>query len=240
MRNPQDLQTAIELASQARRICKANHLEDEPIAANADHLLGMIYFYQAGDKPPTSEQFAAARDAWKHTLSIATRKGMLALEARCLTYQAELHFRAGLVDDADKYSESAVKLHEQVGAYPNLQFMALVTRAQVLRAKQENDPSRAMLDQAIALVESPRATTTGAETERAEYFSQFSVAFDLLVDWNVADGHLDAALQAAEAGRNRTFLDQVRAAGVDLAQFAQRLAARTSARRRAAGPRPLQ
>src|SRR6185295_12428862 len=56
----------------------------------------------------------------------------------------------------------------------------------------------------------------GAEAERAEYFAQFGTAFDLLVDWSVEAGKLDEALVHAEAGRNRTFLDQIRAAGVDL------------------------
>ncbi len=86
---------------------------------------------------------------------------------------------------------------------------------------------------AIDLVEAPRAATVGAESERAEYFSQFVAAFDLLVDWSVAEGDYDKALAAAEQGRNRTFLDQMRAAGVDLRPVAARHAAGRSADARA-------
>ncbi len=57
--------------------------------------------------------------------------------------------------------------------------------------------------------------TTGAEFERAHFFAQYSLAFDLLVQWSVEDGRTWDAVRFAESGRNRTFLDQVRAAGVD-------------------------
>ena len=50
----------------------------------------------------------------------------------------------------------------------------------------------------------------------AQFISRSSAAaFDLLVDWNVEQSRWDDALSYAEAGRNRTFLDQVRAAGID-------------------------
>ncbi len=72
------------------------------------------------------------------------------------------------------------------------------------------------MQEAVKTLESPRAGTIGAETERANYFADFASAFDLLVGWNLELGRIPEAFAAAEEGRNRTFLDQLNLAGVDL------------------------
>src|SRR5262249_23237165 len=45
---------------------------------------------------------------------------------------------------------------------------------------------------------------------------QFANAFDLLVSWNLEAGRVADAFAFAERGRNRTFLDELSLAGVDL------------------------
>ena len=48
------------------------------------------------------------------------------------------------------------------------------------------------------------------------YLAQFASAFDQLVDWSLQAGRIDQAFEYAGRGRNRTFLDQLSLAGVDL------------------------
>ncbi len=151
---------------------------------------------------------------------------------------------------SDAQLQEAIGLHRTLEAYPSLQFIALVDRAQLQRTlsricldwsaversesttdnrepgnrglalRQEADlarlAARQALKEAVTLIEAPRASTTGAEGDRAEFFSQYVVAFDLLVEWSVADGEFKDAIQYADNSRNRTFLDQIRTAGIDL------------------------
>ncbi len=118
-------------------------------------------------------------------------------------------------------AKAAIALLEKYQRLPSLHFSALVNFAQAVREQAEDDEnlkkqSRDLLQQAVELLEGPRAITTGAESGRAQFFSQYTVAFDLLVDWCVRDGDHGRALKYAEASRNRTFLDQVRAAGINI------------------------
>ncbi|REJ92431.1 MAG: CHAT domain-containing protein [Planctomycetota bacterium] len=139
-------------------------------------------------------------------------------------------------EKANHLSMRAQNMIEDVRAYPTLRFVILLNRARLLRrnaevlrrgakmAGQDTSPEAdvnhrnaiQLLTAAIRLVEAPRAATTGAERERAKYFAQFSPAFDLLVDWYAKDEQNDLAFEVAELRRNRTFLEQVKAGGIDL------------------------
>jgi CHAT domain-containing protein len=100
-----------------------------------------------------------------------------------------------------------------------LRCQVLLQRAQVLfklarRDQQVIDAGRiadavAMLEEALKLVELPRASTTGADAERAEFYAHFAPIFDMLVDAYLAAGQRSKALQATEWRRNRTLRDQV-------------------------------
>jgi CHAT domain-containing protein len=72
------------------------------------------------------------------------------------------------------------------------------------------------LYEALILIETPRGMTIGAEEERALYFSQFAPAFDMLIDLLVDQGRFVEAIEVSERRRSRTFLDQLRASGVDV------------------------
>ncbi len=192
----------------ALNICRANQLMEKATAANVLHLAAMLQF-RRGD-------LAAAKKTWQQALEIAQRTGQTAVAFRCLSYLGQLAVKEDNLDEAEAVSRRAVELQEIVQAYPAMHYMALVNRAQVLRKLGRKDEALDCLREAVSVIESPRAETTGGEARRAEYFAQFEPAFDLLVDWSVEDGHWDDALSYAEAGRNRTFLDQVQAAGIDL------------------------
>lgn len=204
----QRLLAARQFADRAQEIVARRGLAEEPETANLLVTVGQIAQRQK-DAPQ-------ARRCWQEARRIADRSGQLPLSAKALTYLALLELEAKNLAAADKLSAEAVAIQQRVEAYPALHSIALVCRARVERALGRKAESLATLARATELVEAPRAATTGAEAERADYFAQFAGAFDLLVDWNAEAGDFAAALSAAEAGRNRTFLDQVRAAGVDL------------------------
>ena len=131
---------------------------------------------------------------------------------------------------AETWSQEADAESTKLKAYPAVRFQILLTRAQVMQAvarihqsqgnSEDADAATAeaidRLYDAIGLIELPRAMTTGAEEERADYFAQFSPAFDMLVDLLVQEGRYVDAIEVAEQRRSRTFLDQFRASGVDL------------------------
>lgn len=136
--------------------------------------------------------------------------------------------RQAALNRAEVLAQEAIERHNKTKAYPSLQFSALVNGAQIFRAQHIvrarsgvggsddlRDKSAAWLREAVDLAARLRTMTTGADYERAQFFSQYALAFDLLVDWCVQDGKLWEALQYAEASRNRTFLDQMRAVRID-------------------------
>ncbi len=205
-----DLGQAASFTEQAHELCRKYDLLEQPAGILVLQLEAMIHL-RKGELGPGEAEF-------KQALVLAQRCRQAAMAAKSLTYLAEIELRRGAAQRAAELAGEALKIHQQVQAYPNLRFMAYLTAARAERELGHGDKAFESLGKAIELVEAPRAATVGAESERAEYFSQFVAAFDLLVDWNVAEGEFAKALSAAEQGRNRTFLDQMRAAGVDLRQ----------------------
>lgn len=147
-----------------------------------------------------------------------------------------------LPHEAEALSLRAYKLVDELQAYPNLCCQVMLQRAQILLKLAERSttflepdtgslPANATtprpdasdcrkqaivaLERALTLVEMPRASTTGADQERAEFYAYFSPIFDLLIDTYVANGQIDKALQSTEWRRSRTLLDQLRVAHLD-------------------------
>ena len=117
----------------------------------------------------------------------------------------------------------AIALLAEPGGYPSLHYAALCNHAQMLQARAQllaaNGEQLAgqaieALEQAIDLLETPRSNTVGRDTARAEFFAQYEAAFDLLVQYCVQRGDPLRALVAAERGRARNLLDQLRTADV--------------------------
>jgi len=229
------LTRALEEAEAAQRAVVAQGTLND-YGGQLAYLRGSILFRQGSPE-------AAA--AWNQALQICRVTGQRCLEARILTRMCEAEMtglaklsspkpgdlsegsspRQAALRRAEAYANQAISLHRQTNAYPSLRFSALVHGAQIVRVRGESavdddwqNASRALLREAVELTAGPRAMTTGAESERAQFFAQYALAFDLLVDWCGRDQKPWEALQYAEASRNRTFLDQVRAAGIDFGE----------------------
>lgn len=180
----------------------------EPVYATALHHRATIAY--------VNDDLETARQEWVKALEIQSAAGDVMQQTRSLVYLAKVTSLQDDNEQAEQLYRRAVELSDDSNAYPTLQYLALCNLAQLLDARGETNEARQLLIQAIELLETPRAGTVGAEVERAATFSQFVGAFDLLVKWSLRDGLTDEAIRWAERARNRTFLDQMRLAGVDL------------------------
>ena len=192
------------------RICRATGREHHEQAAAAHRNLGIVRY--------DARQWDAAHEHWRRALDIHHANGQSLPAAQTWNRLGMLAHRQGHLAEARANFEAARKLLADPSARPIERYSVLCNLAQVLHDQHEFPAALDLLRQAVELVEVPRAGTDGAERQRAEFFSQFSSAFDMLVDWSLEEERFDSAFEAAERSRNRTFLDQLRLAGVDLRQ----------------------
>jgi len=132
------------------------------------------------------------------------------------------------INESETLARQAVEMLDRSGVFPNLHYAALCNHGQILwslaawhrkdepRRLQYQERAVAQLVRAVQLTETPRSMTTGGDIARAEFFSNYATAFDLLVDWYTQLKQPGEALRYAEMGRNRTFLDQIRASEFDV------------------------
>jgi len=202
------LDQAAEFNGRAWKLCETSNLTGEPIAATVLHHRATLAYLRG-------EMDAASRD-WRQALAIQQAAGQTAAAARTLNYLAKIDSHRGEPDAAEARYREALAMQRSMQAYPTVHYLTLCNLAEILHGEGKTDESLVMLQEAVKLVEAPRTGTVGAEEQRAEYFAQFASAFDLLVAWNLKAGRIEPAFDAAERGRNRTFLDQLGLAGVDL------------------------
>jgi CHAT domain-containing protein/tetratricopeptide (TPR) repeat protein len=202
------LDEAADYNRRAWQLCTANHLERDTIAATLlDHRARIAYFQRRFD--------AAAAD-WQLALAIQQAAGQNLQVAHTLNFLATIESLRGHSEMAQSLYRQSLALEPKVQASPNFFSAVYCNLANVIHDDGKSDEALALLQQAVKLVETPRAESVLSEVERAEYFSQFASAFDLLVSWNLSAGRIDEAFAFAEQGRNRTFLDQLNLGGVDL------------------------
>ncbi len=204
----ENLAEAATYNRRALEICQQHDMDAEPVLATALHQEATLAFI--------AHDWKAASGNWQQALKIQEAAGLVAQQARTLNYLAKT---ASLQNDpaqAESLYRRALALQEKTGAYPALQYLTHCNLAEILDARGQTAEARQLLEDAVLMLEAPRAGTVGAEVERAKNFARFADAFDLLVTWSLRDGKPDEALWYAERARNRTFLDQLNLAGVDL------------------------
>jgi CHAT domain-containing protein/predicted nucleic acid-binding Zn-ribbon protein len=126
-------------------------------------------------------------------------------------------------DDLDRADESAGLAADSLAGsplYPSLRCLALCQRASVLWARLRWYPpadkdDREHLDEtagkcpeeAVSLLEMPRLSLTEGDIARVEFFSQYSQAFDQLIEWHRLHNRPVPALAYAELCRSRSLYD---------------------------------
>lgn len=185
-------------------------LPEDAVYDNAQRLLGQVALAQ-GDS-------STAQKLWLAALQSQERRHAATEAARTLADLGDLAVREKQFDSAEGYYRRALAQQADVHSLPILHYNILGNLGQLLYySKGERDAGLEMLKQAADLLETPRAATTGGgERQRAEFLARHSTVFDLLVDNSLDAGDVATAFRYAERARNRTFLDQLQLAGVDL------------------------
>ncbi len=226
-------QSPAEMLEKSRRYCDSaerlielNQQHETPLAAKLADV--------AGDLARIEGNVAVAREKWQRGIKVARSTNQLVLTARILNKLAALETTQHRTQAAGELMEEAVAIIEGLRGFPNLRYVTLVNYARVLLASagsgnlQEDRFAeiQALLEQAIELIEEPRKNVRGNATDRAQYFQNFGDAFTLLFGLHSRrfnNRHdRDSMVEAiffAEAGRNRTFLDQVHAAGLQMTEI---------------------
>ncbi|MBC7818976.1 MAG: CHAT domain-containing protein, partial [Planctomycetaceae bacterium] len=184
-----------------------------------DHLAAASAHTQIGIVACLGRAYATAESHWQQALRIQRTNQQSASVAFTLNMLGLLAYQQERFADAKQFFESARQLHENVEVSPQDRYNTLCNLAAVYRKEGQTEQALTALRQAIAIPEAFRSETFGeAEQGRAKFLAQFASAFDMQVQWLLEDKNYDAAFVAAEQSRNRTFLDQLNLAGVDLRQ----------------------
>lgn len=186
-----------------------------------DHQAAAMAHFNMGVLAQIAKAFDSAESHWERALKIHERLGEWPLVARTLNALGILAYEQKDLTRATALFRRVLSLEATAQLRPQELYGARCNLALALRAAsgadiQRRGEARTILDEAIKQIETTRGWTSDSEFERAEYFDRFSSAFDMLVEWSFEDGDTDAAFLAAERARNRTFLDQLHLAGVDL------------------------
>ena len=197
-------------AESAWRLCQSHHREEHDQAAEAQQNLGVI--------ASMTGRLADAEAHWRQALKIQTANGQQAQAAWTLNRLGLLAFRQHKIEAARDCFEEALKRQADAAARPQERYSTLCNLAFIRHEQKDNSGALALLREAIELTEAPRAATVGAERERADFLARFASAFDMLFDWNLAEGNIGESFATAERSHSRTFLDQLRLAGVDIRQ----------------------
>jgi CHAT domain-containing protein/tetratricopeptide (TPR) repeat protein len=122
--------------------------------------------------------------------------------------------------DRDAEAESAVEralaIFEASEVGPRRRFYAYLNRATLRQKQGRFREAAADLEKALEYAEQQRAMAAGSANDRATLFDEFGEAFAKMVVCQIELGEVSAALAAAERGRARSLIDQLRVANVDL------------------------
>ena len=183
----------------------------------ADHLAAASAHTQIGIVACLGKAYETAESHWQQALRIQRDNQQTASVAFTLNMLGLLAYQQDRIVEAKQFFEDARQLHDEAEVSPQDQYNTLCNLAAVYRKVGRTAEALAALRQAIEIPEAFRSETFGeAEQGRAKFLAQFASAFDMQVQWLLEDKNYDAAFVAAEQSRNRTFLDQLNLAGVDL------------------------
>lgn len=198
-------------AQKSLAVCATHKQENHLAAASAHTQIGIVACL--------GKAYETAESHWQQALRIQRANQQVAAVASTLNMLGLLAYQQERFADAKQFFENARQLHDDVAVSSQDRYNTLCNLAAVYRKAGQTAEALAALRQAIEIPEAVRSETFGeAEQGRAKFLAQFASAFDMQVQWLLEDKNYDAAFVAAEQSRNRTFLDQLNLAGVDLRQ----------------------
>lgn len=200
---------AYRWANKTLAVCAAHHQDRHAAVATARAQIGIIALL--------ARELDMADEQWQQVLRIQRDQELTGQVPATLNMLGMLAYQRGRHDEAQGYLEEALDSQNEIEITPRDRYNALCNLAAVRRHQQRRNEALGLLDRALEIPETIRSETFGdAEQGRARFLAQFASAYEMRVQWHLDDGNLDAAFRAAEQNRNRTFLDQLNLAGVDL------------------------
>jgi CHAT domain-containing protein/tetratricopeptide (TPR) repeat protein len=157
-----------------------------------------------------------AEASWKQVLERQEASRQLVLIPRTWNYLGLCAETRGDLPEAEKrYREALERQKRSPQTFPATHFISLWRLANILDRQKRGPEARALLEEALALVEKTRLSTFGDARQRASFFAQFGPGIDQLVEWNLRDHDWRGAFSAMARGRSRTLMDQMMLCGVD-------------------------
>lgn len=172
------------------------------------HQLALIAYHR-GD-------LSKAESYWRECLTVQQQTARHVEAAKSWAFLGHVAKLQSDYEAAEEAFEKASNILSEDPRLPTVRYVALSEWAGLLLARGEQEHAEELLNEAVEAIEAPRAELFGGESQRASYFAQFANAFDLLVEMSIEEKDLRSAIQYADQFRNRTFLDQLHLAGLDL------------------------
>ena len=121
--------------------------------------------------------------------------------------------------EAEPLLDRAIAIRDRAGVGPDSRSNSYLLRSRIAWKLQDRQRALADLRKAMDLAESARQQASGAERERAEFFSTLQSAFEQMIAWQQELGDaadLSETLSAMERSRSRSLLDDLSVAGTNL------------------------
>jgi CHAT domain-containing protein len=200
------IEEANALAGRVLRLCARHELPDRSLLkCTARHCQALHHLWR--------RDFARAEEAWQEVAELHGQKSPL--WPRTLNYLALSRECQGDNAGAEGLYRQARRLQQaDPRAFPATYFTTLWRLAELADRRGDRAEARALLEQAVTVVEQARLRTYGDARQRAAFFAQFAPAFERLVEWGARAGDVEAAVCAAARGRSRTLMDQLLLAAV--------------------------
>jgi CHAT domain-containing protein/tetratricopeptide (TPR) repeat protein len=200
---------ANDVAGKVLELCARRNVRKGALVSTARHCQALFHLHR--------RQFTEAEKAWREVEELQGPRS--SLRPRTLNYLALTRECQGQFDEAEQLYREALELEGQdPGAFPVTHFTTLWRLASSAGRHNRPAEARALLEQAVGVVEKARLRTYGDAPQRAAFFAQFAPGFDQLVGLCVGNEDVAAAVSVVARSRSRTLLDQLLLARVDLLQ----------------------
>ena len=170
------------------RLCGKHGVRAGPLVIVAQHCRALFHLRH--------RHFAEADKAWQ---TVEQLQGPDSPQRpRTLNYLALSRECQGKHSEAEALYRKARRLQEDnPQAFPVTHFATLWRLANVVDRRGRHAEARALLEEAITVVERARLLTYGDAEQRAAFFAQFEPGLEQLVAWSVRDGDVNGAVVAA-------------------------------------------
>ena len=200
------LKDAVELSR--RLLERGQNLDHGPFLINALHCQALDLLNR--------HKLDEAEASWKEVLKRQEASRQLVLIPRTWNYLGLCAELRGDLPEAERRFRKALDRRKHASqSFPATHFISLWRLANVVDRQKRGTEARALLEEALALVEKTRLSTFGDARQRATFFAQFGPGIDQLVEWNLRDRDWRGAFSAMARGRSRTLMDQMMLCGID-------------------------